>query len=235
MTDERGQSTTYAYDFAGSFAQSTRPTGETRGLVSSKLRGLVDTASGQGTPSNPAPIVTNQDATASLTDGRGNQSRFTLDSLGQVISQTDALGQTTTTLRDANGLPTRITRPNGAVTTMTYDAKGNLLTSTDPVGATTIFTYDPTFNQVKTIRDPKGNTTTINYDAKGNPIEIIDALNNRTQMTYDARGLLTSVVAALELRFKRRRALPTMSAAICSRRPIPKAMLRLWPTTMRGM
>ena len=115
-----------------------------------------------------------------LTDGKGNPSRFTLDSLGQIISQTDALGHTTTTQRDTNGNPIKITRPNGAVTTMTYDAKGNLLTSTDPIGATTMFTYEPNFNQVKTIRDPKGNTTTINYDEKGNPIEIIDALGNRT-------------------------------------------------------
>ncbi len=196
-SDERGLSTTYTYDFAGRFAQSTRPTGETRALVSSKLRGLVDSAGGQGTPSNPAPIVSSADATAALTDGRGNQSKFTLDPLGQVTSQRDALGHTTTTKRDANGLPTRITRPNGAVTTMTYDAMGNLLNSTDPVGAITTFTYEPTFNQVKTIRDPKGNITTINYDPAGNPIQIIDALNNRTQMSYDARGLLTSVTSAV--------------------------------------
>ncbi len=196
-TNERGFSTAYAYDFAGRFSQSTRPGGETRALVSSKLRGLVDTSGGQGTPTNPAPIVTSSNATASLTDGRGNHSRFTLDSLGQVTSQMDALGQTTTTVRDANGLPTRITRPNGAVTTMAYDAKGNLLTSTDPVGTTTTFTYEPIFNQVKTIRDPKGNVTTINYDIKGNPTEIIDALNNRTQITYDSRGLLTSVTSAV--------------------------------------
>jgi RHS repeat-associated protein len=196
-TDERGFITTYAYDFAGRFAQSTRPTGQTRALVSTKLRGLADTAAGQGTPTNPAPIVTSSNATASLTDGRGNQSRFTLDTLGQITSQTDALGQTTTTVRDANSLPIRISRPNGAVLTMTYDAKGNLLTSTDPVGATTTFTYEPNFNQVATIRDPKGNLTTINYDAKGNPIEIIDALNNRTEMTYDTRGLLMSVTSAV--------------------------------------
>jgi RHS repeat-associated protein len=196
-TDERGQTTTYAYDFAGRFAQSIRPGGETRGLVSTKLLGLVDTMSGQGTPTNPAPIVPSQQATASLSDGRGNQSRFALDALGQVTSQTNALGHTTTTVRDANGLPLRVTRPNGAVTTMNYDGKGNLLTATDPLGATTAFTYEPAFNLVKTIRDPKGNTTTINYDVKGNPVEIIDALNTRTQMTYDSRGLVTSVIAAV--------------------------------------
>ncbi len=47
-SDERGNSTTYAYDFAGRFSQSTRPTGETRALISSKLRGLADTAEWAG-------------------------------------------------------------------------------------------------------------------------------------------------------------------------------------------
>src|SRR4029450_6416839 len=75
-TDERGNITTSAYDFAGRFSQSTRPSGETRALSSSKLRGLADTGNGQGTPTNPAPIVLSQDPTAILTDGRGNPSRF---------------------------------------------------------------------------------------------------------------------------------------------------------------
>ncbi|HEV8719169.1 MAG TPA: tandem-95 repeat protein [Candidatus Binatia bacterium] len=196
-TDELGNSTTYGYDFAGRFAQSTRPGGETRSLVSAKLQGLPNAGIGQGSPTNPAPIVTSENASVSSTDGRGNSHFFTLDSLGQVISQRDALGQVTTIQRDANGLPTRIVRPNNAMTTMTYDSKGNLLTTTDPMGATTTFTYEPTFNQAKTIRDPKGNTTTINYDIKGNPIEIVDALNNRTQMTYDTRGLLTVITSAI--------------------------------------
>ena len=196
-SDERGNSTTYVYDFAGRFSQSVRPTGDTHALTASKLRGLADTVGGQGTPTHPSPIVLSQNATASLTDGKGNPTRFVLDSLGQIVSQTDALGQTTTTQRDANGNVTKVTRPNGAVTTMTYDAKGNLLTSTTPIGATTTFTYEPNFNQVKAIRDPKGNTTTINYDSLGNAIEAVDALGNRTQMTYDSRGLLTSVTSAV--------------------------------------
>ncbi len=196
-TDERGNSTTYAYDYAGRFSQSTKPTGETRALTSSKLQGLADISAGQGTPTNPAPVVQTPNATSSLTDSKGNKTTFTLNSLGQIASQTDALGQTTLTERDSNGNSTKITRPNGAVTTMTYDTKGNLLTSTDPVGAKTIFTYDPTFNQVKTIKDPKGNLTTINYDLNGNPIEIVDALGNSTQMAYNSRGLLTSVTSAI--------------------------------------
>ncbi|TMA82906.1 MAG: RHS repeat protein, partial [Deltaproteobacteria bacterium] len=195
--DERGNSTTYGHDFAGRFAQSTRPGEETRSLISSKFQGLPNGGIGFGTPTNPAPIVRRENATASLTDGRGNTTYFTLDSLGQVISQRDALGQLTRTQRDSNGLPTRITHPNGAVATMTYDAKGNLLTSTDPMGATTTFTYEPGFNQIKTIRDPKANVTTINYDAKGNPIEITDALDDRSQVTYDTRGLVISVTSGV--------------------------------------
>jgi RHS repeat-associated protein len=196
-TDERGNSTTYAYYFAGRFSQSTKPTGETRALTSSKLQGLADISAGQGTPTNPAPVVQTSNATSSLTDGKGNKTTFTLNSLGQIASQTDTLGQTTLMERDSNGNSTKITRPNGGVTMMTYDTKGNLLTSIDPVGAKTIFTYDPTFNQVKTIKDPKENLTMINYDLKGNPIEIVDALGNSTQMAHDSRGLLTSVTSAV--------------------------------------
>jgi YD repeat-containing protein len=232
-SDERGNSTAYEYDFAGRFTQSVRPTGETRALTPSKLRGLANTAGGQGTPTHPSPIVLSQNATASLTDGKGNPTRFVLDSLGQVVSQTDALGQTTTTQRDANGNVTRITRPNGAVTTMTYDAKGNLLTSTSPIGATTTFTYEPNFNQVKTIRDPKGNTSTVNYDLKGNGIEVIDALGNRTQMTYDSRGLLTSVTSAVGTSIQTTTSFMT-AKAISSRPRIPKVTSLRFLTIARG-
>ena len=71
-TDELGNSTTYVYDFAGRFAQSTRPGGETRSLVSAKLQGLPNAGIGQGSPTNPAPIVTSENASVLLTDGRGN-------------------------------------------------------------------------------------------------------------------------------------------------------------------
>ncbi|MDA2924147.1 cadherin-like domain-containing protein, partial [Acidobacteria bacterium AH-259-L09] len=196
-TNERGLTAQRQYDSLGRFVTGTRADGSSASATNIQAVGFVDPASGVGTQALPAPVTRPEDAENTLTDGKGNTTSFETDSFGATTRQVDALTQVTLIERDENGNPTRITRPNSAVVTMTYDALGNLLTSTDAVGATTTFTYDPTFNQVTSILDPKGNTTTINYDLSGNPIEIIDALTNRTQMAYDARGLLTSLIAAV--------------------------------------
>jgi RHS repeat-associated protein len=196
-TDARGQVYQYAYDFAGRFTQATLPTGETRRLTPTQRAAVPDLAAGEGTKDNPAPLAS-PSPPASFQDGNGHTSSFTLDTLGRVTQQTDALNRVTTIERDTQGNPTKITRPNGAITTMTYDAKGNLLTTTEQaISATTTFTYEPVFNQVTSIKDPMNNTTTITYDAKGNPLTITDPANNMTTLTYDIRGLLTSTKDAL--------------------------------------
>jgi RHS repeat-associated protein len=196
-TDGRGKVYEYAYDYAGRFMQATLPTGEIRKLTPTQRAAVPDLAAGEGTKQAPAPLAA-PNPPASFQDGNGHTSSFTLDALGRITKQTDALNRVTTIERDAQGNPAKITRPNGAVTVMTYDSKGNLLTSTEQaIAATTTFTYEPTFNQVTSIKDPKNNTTTITYDAKGNPLTITDADNKVTQFEYDTRGLLTAVKDAL--------------------------------------
>jgi len=196
-TDARGKVYQYAYDYAGRFTQATLPTGEVRTLTPTQRAAVPNVAAGEGTKTSPAPLAA-PSPPASFQDGNGHTSTFTLDQLGQITKQTDALTRVTTIERDASGNPTTITRPNSAVTTMTYDAKGNLLTTTEQaISATTTFTYEPTFNQVTSIKDPRNNTTTITYDAKGNPLTITDADGKVTTLTYDSRGLLTSTKDAL--------------------------------------
>jgi len=197
-TDARGKVYQYAYDYAGRFSQATLPTGEVRTLMPTQRAAVPNLAAGQGTKENPAPLAT-PNPPATFQDGNGHTSTFTLDQLGRITKQTDALNRVTAIQRDANGNPIQITRPNGAITTMTYDAKGNLLTTTEQaIGATTTFAYESTFNQVTSITDPLNHTTTITYDAKGNPLTITDADNKVTTLTYDSRGLLTSTKDALD-------------------------------------
>jgi RHS repeat-associated protein len=196
-TDGRGKVYRYDYDYAGRFMQATLPTGEIRKLTPTQRAAVPDMAAGEGTKLSPAPLAA-PSPPASFQDGNGQTSTFTLDSLGRITKQTDALNRVTTIERDVQGNPTKITRPNGAITTMTYDGKGNLLTTTEQtIAATTTFTYESVFNQVKTIRDPQNNLTTIDYDAKGNPVKMTDADNKGTQLEYDTRGLLTAVKDAL--------------------------------------
>ncbi len=197
-TDELGQVTRYAYDVAGRLATVTHPTGEGRQLQPTETQGLVNPAGGQGSVATPAPIVRSEAVQASLTDGLGHATTFTVNRFGATLRQTDALGRVTMTVRNAANLPTQVTRPTGAVATMTYDPRGNLLTTTEQaLGATTTFSYEPAFNQATAITDPKGHQTTIAYDATGNPTTITDALGHVTMQTYDARGLLTSTRDAL--------------------------------------
>jgi RHS repeat-associated protein len=196
-TDARNQTTQYAYDYAGRLMQATPPTGDARMLSPSQRAGLPNVAAGEGIQGNPAMLAA-LSASAVFRDGNGHVTTFTLDALGRVIKQTDALNRTTIFIRDAHENPLTITRPNGAVSTMTYDAKGNLLTTTEQaIEATMTFTYDSVFNQVTSIKDPLNNTTTITYDTKGNPTQIKDAVNNVTSLSYDTRGLLTSTKDAL--------------------------------------
>ncbi|MDA2925438.1 hypothetical protein MYX65_12470, partial [Acidobacteria bacterium AH-259-L09] len=194
--NEGGLTAQRQYDSLGRFTTGTRADGSSASATNIQAVGFIDSASGVGSKTNPAPVIRPEDAVNTLTDGKGNTTSFETDRFGATTRQVDALRQITLIERDENGNPTRINRPSGAVLRMTYDMRGNLLSSTDSLAATT-FTYDPTFNQVTSITDPKGNTTTIKYDLSGNPIEIIDALSNRTQMTYDTRGLFTSLTAAV--------------------------------------
>jgi RHS repeat-associated protein len=198
QTNPRNLTTSYQYNFAARISQSSLPDGSTRLFSPSVTVGLTDPTSGQGTESNPAPVVRPIEAVSTITDGNENTTTFETNKFGAATKRTDALGRITSSVRDANSLPTQITRPNGAVLSRTYDERGNLLTSTEQaISATTTLIYEPNFNQVTSITDPKGNVTATTYDANGNPTEITDALGNKTQMTYDSRGLLTTVISGV--------------------------------------
>ncbi len=85
------------------------------------------------------------DATTGLltgvTDGDGNITTLTRDSMGDITSITAPYGQTTDFALDAEGYVETITNPNGEVTAFTYD-NGLMQTFTDAKGNTSTFTYD---------------------------------------------------------------------------------------------
>src|SRR5206468_1884104 len=87
-----------------------------------------------------------------VTDPRGNPTRYRFDSRGNTLSQTDALGQTTMfEYTPGTNLLTATTDPLGRTTRFAYDAQGNVTATTDPAGTQRGFTYDPTFNKVTSV------------------------------------------------------------------------------------
>jgi RHS repeat-associated protein len=187
VTDSRGVQQTYRYDYGtGVPSDITSALGETRHLYYTAGTNLVT-------------LIT-EDPTASS---------FSYDSIGNVLSATDATLQTTTfTYEPVFNKLTSTTDPLGHVTAFTYDTSGNLLSatdangnvssyqynsnglptqSTDALNQTTKFTYDSSGN-LASVTDPLGNKTSFAYDAISRLLAVIDPLRRKTSFTYDALG-----------------------------------------------
>jgi len=158
VKDPNGNKTTYAYDLANEQTTVKRPDGTST-----------------STTYWPDGTVKQQ------IDGKHNPIQsYTYDSLGRVITVTDAIGDTTT---------------------YTYDAAGNKLTKQDPggscsalpaIGCTTM-AYDAA-NQLTSVTYSDGttpNVTNIIYDLDGQRTGMTDGTGTSTR-TYDSLHRLTS-------------------------------------------
>ncbi|MFY1637737.1 LamG-like jellyroll fold domain-containing protein [Solwaraspora sp. WMMB335] len=120
------------------------------------------------------------------------------DSLGQVLSRTDALGRVTTVTYDQLGRPVRQVMPDGATTTAGYDLAGNLLSVIDPTGAQTGSTYDMLGRVTSvsaTVRQTgQVHTSTLAYDPAGRVASETSADGVSTHYGYNAAGQVNSVV-----------------------------------------
>jgi len=204
FTDSRGKSTQVAYDGNGKVASVSQPDGSITQIRSAQSQTLP--ASGTGTTASPALPLLAVSHQAVVTDGRGNQWKTELDTLGfgLAIQSIDPLGNTTVLERNSQGWITTITDPLQRRTTFTLDAHGNILTLELPDGATTTFAYN-SFGQLTQRVEPDvnledelpGPTTTWLYDTAGNlmqqilPDEDSNSGNNPAEsFTYDSHGLL---------------------------------------------
>jgi RHS repeat-associated protein len=132
-----------------------------------------------------------------LVDPLGRPTTYRFNSLGFLISTTNALGQTMSLFRDSVTNQARsLTDTLGRTAQFEYDSAGNLTKLTDPAGNISAVEYDSTFNQVTKTTDPMGNITTFEYDNKGNVIAFIDPEQNlkplsqrlKTTITYNSFG-----------------------------------------------
>jgi RHS repeat-associated protein/uncharacterized repeat protein (TIGR01451 family) len=197
VKDASGATTTIANDVGAQKQVITDPTGEIFVLALDDLGDVMsDTQIGGG---------------ISLTTSH------TYDSLGRVLTTTDAAGATSTATYDANGNLTSMIDASGRKIAMTYGSHNELLTFTDPAGNVTTYTWDAsliltsiknpdgtteTFSHNSTglltsHKDLRGGVTSYSYDANGNVVAITDPVGRTTTYTYDAmRRLLSETNAA---------------------------------------
>jgi len=130
-----------------------------------------------------------------ITDGEGNSTATTYNSIGRPLTVTDPLGIVTRIEYDATGNLTKIIKAEGKAeqqsSSYTYDQFGQITGATMGSASTTITNNQQ--GQPLTVTDPLGNATRIEYDAAGNMVASIDPLNNRKEYSYDASGNLVGI------------------------------------------
>ena len=132
---------------------------------------------------------------AKVTDPLGNETHYTYDTNGNLLSVTDANGHKTSMEYNEFGQVKSVIDPLGQTTTMSYDNYGNVATTTDPLGNQTVLHYDVISRPVETI-DALGHSSKVTYDHLGRVTATTDPQGGTTQFAYDANSNLTALTDA---------------------------------------
>ncbi|WP_241905821.1 RHS repeat-associated core domain-containing protein [Vibrio breoganii] len=148
-------------------------------------------------------------------DPLGRRNSNTLDSLGRVVSRTDAAGNTAHIQLDSAGRPVLVRNRLGEETTQSFDAFDQLIATTDALGNTTQFQYDQvgrlsaeidalggseswTYNhqnQVQTYTNQGSQTTSYQYDGFANLTQVEQANGAITKYQFNAANKPTRVIS----------------------------------------
>ncbi len=130
-------------------------------------------------------------------DQMGNETSYTYDRNGNLLSITYPGGSSQSYVYDRAGNLISVTAQNGLVTELAYDGTGNIVRITDDESRVYTFTYDGNNRLVKT-EDPLGGMIRYTYDGAGNLLRQTDANGNPLSFGYDGAGRLTEILDALE-------------------------------------
>ena len=190
ITDSEGRSQSFTFGANGAVASQTSAMGQIMHFTYLDApRGLSSVTDARGNTSRYS------------FDSRGNpsgiiypdnsQTRFTHDAIGNLLSVTNRRGEEITYSYDAAGRVTRETRPNGQITESAYDLRGNLLTVSNFQGVI-LFEYDTADNMTQ-VTYPNGRFLVFMYDAAGHRAKMIDHLGFTVNYAYDAVGRLSAL------------------------------------------
>ena len=209
--DALNHRTNHAYDIFDRRISSTDPTGRTTSWAYDAESKLVSEIAPDHTTANPRITTFTYDnfgrliKTVTPDGGSGDVSTSAYNSLNQLTSITDPRGNTTRYEYDDLG---RLRRVKDALNTSgsdsahdslySYDVFGNLVQARNPNGKLWDFTYTR-LNQLKSKSLPKPSpssperVTNLTYDKRGNLAEQTDPKGQLSKRTYDQRARLTRV------------------------------------------
>lgn len=128
-----------------------------------------------------------------IIEPNGAETRFTLGSLGQPLSATDALGHKITLTYQAGDVVNAVTGPTGKRASLGYDQQGRLSRIRTPGGGGVQVGYDGD-GRVASLTDPRGNAYEFGYDALGRDLSVSFAGGPALRVEYDGRGDLSRAV-----------------------------------------
>lgn len=211
VTDPLGDVTTYQYDANFNLVGTTDPLKRTQTFSYDNYGNLITSVDAAGNQSSMTYDSTFNQLT-SFQDARGNVTKFVLDSLGNVTSQsypdgssqsyaygasglptshTDAKGQKTLYTYTSSGQLSSITYPDGSTANYAYNAEGDLTSAADSTG-TILLAYD-IGNRLISKTYPGSRELQYEYDAGGRRIQMTDADGVATNYTYDNAGRLSQI------------------------------------------
>ncbi len=190
VTDAAGRTLTFSYGTNGKVSGVADSTGRSVGYGydgAGNLSDVTDVGSGNTHFGYDANHLLQ-----TVRDPRGNTVETNVyDSIGRVLTQTDALTRTTTF--DFTSIPgsTKVTDPKGNVTVEAF-TNNMLMSETKGYGtasaATWTYTYDSSTLGVLSVTDPNLHAKNYTWDPSGNPLTASDALTHTTTWTYNAFG-----------------------------------------------
>ena len=197
VTDPAGNSTTFGYDANGNRTSQTDANGNvtsyeynSKGQLIKVIDALGNTTTytygGAGCASCGSG---GGDKIISVTDANGNTNRFEYDHLGRKVKDIDALGNETSYTYDSKGNLLTKTDANGHVTSFAYDPLGRVREQIDALMGVVKFEYSPK-GQITKVTDALGNATTYEYDAMGRVIKTASPDTGIVTYTYNVTGTL---------------------------------------------
>jgi RHS repeat-associated protein len=164
--DERGYTTTFAYDAL-----------DRRVSVQDAGGGIATT------------VYDANDNVVNTIDAAGNKATYVYDALDRRTQGIDPRGSVTTTLYDSAGNETGVIDPLGNRTTFVYDALDRLTQQTDPLNKSSTFAYDA-IGRMTSSTDRLGRVQNFSYDAAnrltGKTWVVGGSTTQRFTYTYDA-------------------------------------------------
>lgn len=207
QVDPLGRVTTF--DYADGQTTVTVPSGTKRVLQYFNSL-LVRETVAAGSPEEATTLYSfdNANNLMSLTDPLGNQTRYTYDAQGHVLSiaepnyrttkfeydspgnvskVTDAAGRSTVMTYDDQSRLLSLTSPGGRKQTWAYGSDGTTTSMTNPAGGVTKYSYNDT-HDLSTTTDASGSVTTTDHDLAGFVTGTRDALGVISRITLDKVG-----------------------------------------------